>query len=120
MHRKSQAGFSMIEMLVALAITMVIMGVIFGQIIQGQQYSVAQEAKLDLFQESRQFMDQMSRDLRSAGYPNTRNFEADPVSPAQDSPQEAVGLVKLDTGELWFSCGFSGKSDVASVRASAS
>ena len=116
MHRKSQAGFSMIEMLVALAITMVIMGVIFGQIIQGQQYSVAQEAKLDLFQESRQFMDQMSRDLRSAGYPNTRNFEADPVSPAQDSPQEAVGLVKLDTGELWFESSVDGSGNVSVVH----
>jgi prepilin-type N-terminal cleavage/methylation domain-containing protein len=116
MHRKPQAGFSMIEMLVALAITMVIMGAIFAQIIQGQQYSVAQEAKLDLFQESRQFMDQMSRDLRSSGYPNTRNFQADPTSPAQDSPQESVGLVKLDSGELWFESSVDGSGNVSVVH----
>jgi type II secretory pathway pseudopilin PulG len=116
MHRKAQAGFSMIEMVVACAITMVIMGVIFGQIIQGQKYSVSQEAKLDLFQESRQFMDQMSRDLRGAGYPNTRNFQADPVSPAQESPQESVGLVKLDTGELWFESSIDGSGNVSVVH----
>jgi type II secretory pathway pseudopilin PulG len=116
MQRKSQAGFSLIEMLVACAITMVIMGVIFGQIIQGQQYSVAQEAKLDLFQESRQFMDQMSSDLRASGYPNTRNFQADPVSPAQDSPQEAVGLVKLDVGELWFESSVDGSGNVSVIH----
>ncbi len=116
MHRKSQAGFSLIEMLIACAITMVIMGVIFGQIIQGQKYSVAQEAKLDLFQESRQFMDQMSRDLRGAGYPNTRNFDADPNSPAQDSPKEAVGLVKLDVGELQFESSIDGSENVSVVH----
>lgn len=106
----------MLEMVVACAITMVIMGVIFGQIIQGQKYSVAQEARLDLFQESRQFMDQMARDLRASGYPNTRNFQADPVSPAQDSPQEAVGLVKLDAGELWFESSIDGSGNVSVVH----
>lgn len=116
MHRKSQAGFSLIEMLIACAITMVIMGVIFGQIIQGQKYSVAQEAKLDLFQESRQFMDQMSRDLRAAGYPNTRNFDADPDHPAETSPQEAVGLVKLDVGELWFESSIDGSGNVSVIH----
>jgi prepilin-type N-terminal cleavage/methylation domain-containing protein len=116
MHRKRQAGFSLIEMLVACAITTVIMGAIFGQIIQGQKYSVGQAAKLDLFQESRQFMDQMSRDLRAAGYPNTRNFQADPVNPAQNSPQEAVGLVKLDVGELWFESSIDGSGNVSVVH----
>jgi Tfp pilus assembly protein PilW len=116
MHRKSQAGFSLIEMLIACAITMVIMGVIFGQIIQGQKYSVAQEAKLDLFQESRQFMDQLSRDLRAAGYPNTRNFDADPDHPAETSPKEAVGLVKLDVGELWFESSVDGSGNVSVIH----
>src|ERR1041384_5382482 len=102
MRRKRQAGFSMIEMVVACGITTVIMGAIFSQIIQSQKFSASQAAKLDLFQESRQFMDQMSRDLRAAGYPITRNFQADPADPAQNSSQEAVGLVKLDRGELWF------------------
>jgi type II secretory pathway pseudopilin PulG len=116
MRRKRQAGFSVIEMLVACAITTVIMGAIFAQIIQGQKFSSSQAAKLDLFQESRQFMDQMSRDLRAAGYPNTRNFQADPVNPAQNSPQEAVGLVKLDVGELWFESSIDGSGNVSVVH----
>ena len=116
MRRKRQAGFSMIEMLVACAITTIIMGAIFAQIIQGQKFSSSQAAKLDLFQESRQFMDQMSRDLRAAGYPNTRNFQADPVSPAQNSPQEAVGLVLLDVGELRFESSIDGSGNVSVIR----
>jgi Tfp pilus assembly protein PilW len=106
----------MIEMLVACAITTIIMGAIFAQIIQGQKFSSSQAAKLDLFQESRQFMDQMSGDLRGAGYPNTRNFQADSVSPAQNSPQEAVGLVLLDVGELRFESSIDGSGNVSVVR----
>ena len=103
-------------MMVACAITLVIMGALFAQIIHGQKYAASQDAKLDLFQESRQFMDQMSRDLRSAGYPNTRNFQSDPSSPAQESPQEAVGLVKLDVGELWFESSIDGSGNVSVIH----
>lgn len=106
----------MLEMLVSCAITLVIMGTIFAQLIQAQKYSASQAAKLDLFQEARQFMDQMSRDLRAAGYPNTRNFSADPVSPPQNAPQEAVGLVKLDNGELWFESSVDGSGNVSVIH----
>ena len=112
----SQAGFSLIEMLVACALTTIIMGAIFAQIIQGQQYSSSERTKMDLFQESRQFMYQMARDLRAAGYPNTRNFTTDPTTPAQDSPQEAMGLVKLDVGSLWFESSIDGSGNVSVIH----
>jgi prepilin-type N-terminal cleavage/methylation domain-containing protein len=119
----SQAGFSLIEMLIACALLTIIMAPIFAQIRQGQLSSTAEQTKLDLFQESREFMDQMTRDLRAAGYPNTRNFSADPVTPAEQSTQEAVGLVKMDVGELWFEscpnggCGnAAGSNNVSVIR----
>jgi prepilin-type N-terminal cleavage/methylation domain-containing protein len=115
-HTKSQAGFSLLELLIVCALLTIIMGAIFGQINQGQQTSTAEQMKLDLFQESREFMDQMSRDLRSSGYPNTRNFSADPVSPAEQSPQEAMGLVKLDVGELWFESSIDGSGNVSVIH----
>jgi len=109
---QSQAGFSLVEMLIVCLLLTVIMGSIFSQIRQSQQNSAAEQAKLDLFQESREFMDQMTRNLRAAGYPNTRNFTTDPVSPAEQSPQEAIGLVKLDVGELWFESSVDGSGNV--------
>jgi type II secretory pathway pseudopilin PulG len=115
-RRELEAGFSLLEMLVACALIMIIMAAFFTQIIQSQQYSAAEQTKLDLFQESREFMDQMSRDLRAAGYPNTRNFQADPTNPAQNSPQEAVGLVKLDSGELWFESSIDGSGSVSVIH----
>ena len=92
------------------------MGSIFAQINQAQKNSTSQQTKLDLFQESREFMDQIARDLRASGYPNTRNFSSDPVSPAEQSPQEAVGLVKLDVGELWFESSIDGSGNVSVIH----
>ncbi len=102
--RRLQAGFSLLEMLIVCALLMVIMGAIFGQIRAAQLSSTAEQTKLDLFQESREFMDQMSRDLRASGYPNTRNFQSNPANPnpEYDSPQEALGITKIDVGELQF------------------
>lgn len=117
-HSKLQAGFSLLEMLVACALLTVIMGAIFSQINQGQKSSAAEQVKLDLFQESREFMDQMSRDLRAAGYPNTRNFSGNPTSPPTNesySSQEAIGLVKLDVGELWFESSVDGSGNVSVI-----
>ena len=115
-RRPLQSGFSLIEMLIVCALLTIIMGAIFSQINQAQQSSTAEQMKMDLFQESREFMDQMSRDLRAAGYPNTRNFSTDPVSPAEQSPQEAVGLVKLDVGQLWFESSTDGSGNVSVIH----
>ena len=114
---KSQAGFSLIEMLIACLLITIIMGSIFLQIRQAQLSSAVEQVKLDLFQESREFMDQLSRDLRAAGYPNPHNFVVNPVSPTYIepySPQEAVGLVKIDVGTLWFESSVDGCSSTAS------
>ncbi|MGA2072972.1 MAG: prepilin-type N-terminal cleavage/methylation domain-containing protein [Terriglobia bacterium] len=112
----SQVGFSLLELMIVLALLGIIMGSIFAQINQAQQNSTSQQIKLDLFQESREFMDQIARDLRASGYPNTRNFSSDPVSPAEQSPQEAVGLVKLDVGELWFESSIDGSGNVSVIH----
>ena len=113
-HSRSQAGFSLIEMLIVCALLAIIMGAIFSQIDQAQQSSTAEQVKLDLFQESREFMDQMSRDLRASGYPNTRNFAADTLK--QNNPQEAVGLVKMDVGQLWFESSVDGSGNVSVIH----
>jgi len=115
-YSKSQAGFSLIELLISCALLMIIMGAIFAQIRQGQLSSATEQVKLDLFQESREFMDQLSRDLRAAGYPNPHNYNGNPSPGYYEpySPQEAVGLVQIDVGTLWFESSVDGCSSTTS------
>ena len=112
------SGFSLIELMITLTIVLMIAGAIFQTINMATQRSSAEQTKVDMFQEAREFMDQMSRDLRQAGYPNPRNM--DPAVFTQPSIVQdlhaAVGLVKVGTGDLWFEGDVDGSGSVSVVR----
>jgi len=112
------SGFSLIEMMIVLVIVLVISGAIFQVLNMATQRSSTEQTKTDMFQEAREFMDQMSRDLRSAGYPNPRNV--DPAlltqNPLKNDLHAAAGLVKVDTGDLWFEGDVDGSGSVSVVQ----
>src|SRR5262245_2873586 len=103
MNTQDNHGFSLAELLIVIIVLMLVMAAIFQVILMASARSASEQAKLDMFQEAREFMDQMSRDLRQAGYPSTRNYSAGVLTtPAENDPRVSAGLVKVDAGELWF------------------
>jgi prepilin-type N-terminal cleavage/methylation domain-containing protein len=102
----SSSGFSLIELMIALIILLIVSGAVFQVLNLATERSSTEQAKLDMFQEAREFMDQMSRDLRLAGYPNARNFAPTYLlEPPSNDHQVAVGIVKIAKDELWFEAG---------------
>jgi len=98
-----QRGFSIVELLVVVLVLSVVMAAIFQLINMAMQGSSAEQSKLDIFQEAREFMDMMGRDLRQAGYPNSRNIASTVITTNLTADTHvAVGLVRVDNGELWF------------------
>ena len=69
-----QRGFSLLELLVVLAILMIIVAVVTKSAIQLQQRNATETNKVDLTQETRQFMDQIVKDLHHAGFPGLPSF----------------------------------------------
>src|SRR5262245_19189343 len=117
MKTDNQRGFSLAELLIVIIVLMLVLAAIFQVIVMASARSASEQAKLDMFQEAREFMDQMSRDLRQAGYPSTRNFsDGVPITPAQNDPRVAAGLVKVDEGELWFEGDVDGTGQVSVVH----
>ncbi len=114
----SQGGFTLIELVLGLVTLLVISGSVFHVMNMVTQRSVTEQTKLDMSQEGREFMDQMSRDLRQAGYPNPRNFASGVLtaSPVANDHRAAVGLVKVDTGDLWFEGDVDGSGTVSVVQ----
>jgi len=109
--------------MIVLIVLSLIMAAVFAQIMNAQARISVEQAKLDLFQEAREFMDQMTRDLHNAGYPNVRNFgwssttgTREISSPMAQDSRDAVGLVKVDKGDLWFEGDVVGDGQVYSVR----
>lgn len=104
----------MVVLVVVLSISAVILQVIS---LVGAR-SAGEQAKVDIFQEAREFMDQMSRDLRQAGYPSPRNM--DPAVFTQDpfinDLKAAAGLVKVSATDLWFEGDVTGDGTVYVIR----
>ena len=99
---RMQGGFSLLETMIVIAVITVIMAAVFKSINLTQQTSSSQQVKLDLTQQSRSFMDQLTRDLRSTGYPNWRNMDPTSAGIVTTNQYNAPGLIKIDVGTLWF------------------
>jgi type II secretory pathway pseudopilin PulG len=116
---KTDRGFSVAELMIVLAILIVMSAAIFEVVISSLTHSSVEQARLDIFQEAREFMDQMSRDLHEAGYPSPRNVAANGVltaNPVTNDTHAAVGIVKVDGGDLWFEGDVDGTGIVSVVR----
>ena len=115
---KRDKGHSLIELMIVLGIVITISSVIFSVINLALKRSTTEQAKVDIFQEGREFMDQMSIDLRQAGYPSPRNM--DPAVLTQDpiinDHHAAAGVVKVSTSDLWFEGDVDGTGTVYAVR----
>lgn len=116
--RRPGAGFSLIELMIVIVILLTITGAIFQVINLSNERSSTEQNKVDMFQEAREFMDQMSRDMRTAGYPNPRNMDPSVFSqnPVINDLHAAAGLVKVDSGTLWFEGDVDGSGSVSVVQ----
>jgi prepilin-type N-terminal cleavage/methylation domain-containing protein len=112
---RKQRGFSLIELMVVLLILSVMMAAVFQQINLVQRRNAVEQNRVDIFEEGRSFVDQMTRDLHQAGYPNPRNFGKGYLSGPNDQ-HGAVGLVKVAVDQLWFEGDVVGDGNVYSVQ----
>ena len=101
-RRRPFSGFSLLEMMVSLAILTIITAAIFSQINQMQKKAQSEAVKLDLTQQAREFLDQTIRDLHMAGYPNSAMYAPPGGSGMLDynSPLVAAGLVRVSPTEI--------------------
>src|SRR5437899_12202316 len=109
----TQSGFSLLEMLMVLAILSLVLGVTMTAINDVQKRSRVEEAKVDLTQESREFVEQMVRDLHQAGYPTPSMYKA---APALTSFTYAAGLVAATPTSIWFEGDVDGDGQVDVVQ----
>lgn len=114
---RSEQGFSLLELLVVVAILTVVVAAIFQQVSMVQKRYRTEESKLDLSQEAREFLDQIVRDVHMTGYPNQKMYATGALmSPWQQDSHVAVGLVKFSYTDLWFEADVDGDGQVESVR----
>ena len=128
---RSQAGFSLLELVIVCAILTIVLAAVFNGVDLVTQRSHAEQTKVDLTQEGREFVDEFERDLHQAGYPNCRmvtapgaanNCPADyintvaGVAVVAQSSAVAAGLVKLTNTQIIFEGDVDGNGTVDTIR----
>ena len=94
---KMRRGFSLLEIMVVIGILSIVMAVVFTQINLVQKRYRTEEMKLDLTQESREFMDQIVRDMHSIGYPTSKMYSTAVLgTPVNNDSKVAFGLVRAN------------------------
>ena len=73
-RKTAQHGFSVMETLMVVFILSIVLGALFKQIERAQTRYLAEDQKLDLTQQDREFIDQMTRDLHQAGFPSIAQY----------------------------------------------
>src|SRR5437879_6121779 len=91
MQGTGQNGFSLLEMLIVLAILSAVLAVTMTAISDVQKRSRVEGARVDLTQESREFVEQMVRDLHQSGYPTSAMYTTVPTDVTTQT--YAVGLI---------------------------
>ena len=66
-RRSSQSGFSLVELLIALTVTLIVTGAVYGLLTVGQKAFRREPEKSDLQQNLRLAIDVITRDIRNAG-----------------------------------------------------
>jgi len=110
-REQRQDGFSLIELLITIIVLVIVMGAVFSQINHLQKKTKVESLKLDLTQETRDFMDQFARDLHMCGYPRPALYQksGEPVT------SYALGLVYASPTQIRFEGDIAGDGTVYSV-----
>jgi prepilin-type N-terminal cleavage/methylation domain-containing protein len=97
--KRRQNGFSLIEVLLVVAILSVVLAVVFTQLANMQKKYRTEETKVDMTQVTREMLDEVARDLHQSGFPSSRVYT---IAPADTASNFAVGLVKVTPTQVWF------------------
>lgn len=107
MKMKLQSGFSLLEMMAALVILTIVFAVVTEALVVMAARNVTESSKVDLTQQSREFMDQIVSDIHQSGYPSISTYAKGDVNmaPSANCTQDqyvACGLRYMSATQLQF------------------
>jgi prepilin-type N-terminal cleavage/methylation domain-containing protein len=113
-----QRGFTMIELMVSMVILTLVAGVLVEGLRTLQQRNTMDTTKVDLTQESREFMDQIVGDIRQSGYPSLKMFDPATLASANNCTLDinvSCGLVNVTASSVQFEGDVDGSGAVSEV-----
>lgn len=118
LRTQREAGFSLVEMLVVVAILTTVVAVIVGYINTFQTRYNVEAMRLDSTQQTREFLDQVARDLHQTGFPGQNMYVAGTLgggNPWYWDQRVATGLVSASATQVIFEGDVDGTGNVSSL-----
>ena len=115
-HRnKASLGFSLLELLIAVAVVTAVMAVVMRGIIQMQQRSSTESRTVDVSQQTRDFIDQMVRDIHNVGYPPPQVVTSAVAAGCTANVAIACGVISYSHNQIICECDLDGSGTVYRV-----
>ena len=111
---RQRKGFSLIELMISMVVLLAVFAVVLDSLVNLQRRNSAENAKMDITQSTREFVDQAVRDLHQAGFPSSNMYNA-PPSPAINNVYIAAGLVSVGPNSVQFEGDMDSNGNVQSV-----
>jgi type II secretory pathway pseudopilin PulG len=112
---KHLLGFSLIEMLIAVAMVTAVMAVVMRGIIQMQQRSNTESTTVDVSQQTRDFIDQMVRDIHNVGYPPPQVVTSAVAAGCSANVAIACGVISYSSTQIIYEGDLDGSGTVYRV-----
>lgn len=112
---KGSLGFSLIEMLIAVAIVSAVMAIVMRGIIQMQQRSNTESTTVDVSQQTRDFIDQMVRDIHNVGYPPPQVVTSAVAAGCAANAAIACGVISYNPTQIIYEGDLDGSGTVYRV-----
>jgi len=115
---RGQGGFTLIEMMVTMAVLTIVFGAVVTYISRLQRVYKTQETTVDSTDEGRMFLDSIERELHQSGYPSKSMYlsSALTTTPAVNDIHVAAGLVSISKWNLYFQGDFENDGTIKDVR----
>jgi prepilin-type N-terminal cleavage/methylation domain-containing protein len=110
--RLAERGFSMLELMLVIAIMTVVFGIVATGMVQLQKRASTEANRVDRVQESRAFMEQVVRDIHQAGFPTIRMV----ANPAGNPNSYANALISVNRGDLVLEGDVDGSGQVSRIE----
>ena len=116
-----QRGFSLLELMIAAVVMLVVVGGAVNYIAIATQRSKAEQTRVDLTQEGREFIDEFERDIHQAGYPGCADFNNAGTAACAtmanfNNASMAVGIASISYTNIIFEGDVDGSGTVSSVQ----
>ena len=112
---KRSLGFSLLEMLIAVAMVTAVMAVVMRGIIQMQQRSNTESTTVDVSQQTRDFIDQMVRDIHNVGYPPPQVVTSAVAAGCSANVAIACGVISYNPTQIIYEGDLDGSGTVYRV-----